>query len=193
LNLDKKYWEEKYLNDETNWDIGYISTPLKEYFDQLENKNLKILIPGCGNAYEADYLFESGFGNVFLLDWSENVISDFKERVPNFPEENILIEDFFEHTDKYDLIIEQTFFCAIYPEKRLKYAKKVYDLLNKNGKLVGLLFNHEFGNSFPPYGGTKEEYLEYFKSFFQIKYFSDAYNSIKPRAGREYFINLIKL
>ncbi|MFA5405634.1 MAG: hypothetical protein WC358_11940 [Ignavibacteria bacterium] len=56
-----------------------------------------------------------------------------------------------------------------------------------------MLFNHEFGNDYPPYGGTKEEYLEYFKSFFEIKLFSTAYNSIKPRAGRELFINLKKL
>jgi methyl halide transferase len=97
------------------------------------------------------------------------------------------------HNDKYDLIVEQTFFCAINPGERKKYAEKIHNLLNPGGKLVGLLFNHEFGNDSPPYGGTKEEYLEYFKPFFQIKHFSTAYNSIKPRAGRELFINLIKL
>lgn len=91
------------------------------------------------------------------------------------------------------MIIEQTFFCAIIPGSRKLYAEKVSDLLNPGGKLVGLLFNHQIGNDFPPYGGTKEEYLEYFKPFFRIKYFSNAYNSIKPREGRELFINLIKL
>jgi methyl halide transferase len=120
-------------------------------------------------------------------------MSDFKKRAPHFPVENIIIEDFFEHNGKYDLIIEQTFFCAIFPSERKKYAERIYELLNSGGKLVGLLFNHEFDNKFPPYGGTKEEYLEYFNPFFQIKYFSTAYNSIKPRAGRELFINLIKL
>lgn len=58
---------------------------------------------------------------------------------------------------------------------------------------MGLLFNHEFGKDHPPYGGTKEEYLEYFNPFFQIMTFSTAHNSIKPRAGRELFINLKKL
>lgn len=130
---------------------------------------------------------------MFLLDWSDTVISDFKKRAPHFPAENILIGDFFKHKDKYDLIIEQTFFCAINPKLRNQYAKKVYELLNPNGKLVGLLFNHEMENDYPPYGGTMEEYLEYFKPFFQIKHFTEAYNSIKPRTGREYFINLIKL
>ena len=51
-DLDEKYWENRYQQKETGWDIGKISTPLKEYFDQITNKNQHILIPGCGRAYE---------------------------------------------------------------------------------------------------------------------------------------------
>jgi len=51
--FNKEFWEKKYSNDETGWDIGYASTPLTNYFDQLTNKDLKILIPGGGNSYEA--------------------------------------------------------------------------------------------------------------------------------------------
>ena len=53
----KNYWTNRYSKAKTGWDIGYPSTPLKTYFDQLENKDLRILIPGAGNAYEAEYLF----------------------------------------------------------------------------------------------------------------------------------------
>jgi len=67
--FDKDYWNEKYLQGSAGWDIGYASTPLVEYFNQLLNKDLKILIPGCGNAYEAEYLVDNGFKNVFLIDW----------------------------------------------------------------------------------------------------------------------------
>ena len=49
------YWEERYQKGETGWDAGKITTPIKEYIDQLTNKNLKILIPGAGNGYEFDY------------------------------------------------------------------------------------------------------------------------------------------
>lgn len=192
-NLDKKYWESRYDNDESSWDLGAVSPPLKKYIDQLTNKKLKILIPGCGNAYEADYLFKNGFHNVFALDWADNVISEFKKRAPHFPESNIFNEDFFKHDGSYDLIIEQTFFCALPRKDRLKYAKKVHDLLKPNGRLVGLLFNHEFENDSPPYGGSEEEYQRLFNPFFFIKQLSTADNSIKPRAGRELFINFIKI
>ena len=41
--FDKSYWEEKYKKNKTGWDIGYISTPIKTYIDQLKNKNVSIL------------------------------------------------------------------------------------------------------------------------------------------------------
>ena len=52
----------------TGWDIGGPSTPLVKYFDQLADKQRKILIPGAGNAYEAEYLWAQGFSNVHVLD-----------------------------------------------------------------------------------------------------------------------------
>ena len=38
MKLIKDLWNERYENQDTAWDIGHISTPLKEYFEQLENK-----------------------------------------------------------------------------------------------------------------------------------------------------------
>ena len=33
--LNKDYWEQKYENGDMGWDIGYISTPLKDgYLDE---------------------------------------------------------------------------------------------------------------------------------------------------------------
>ena len=70
-NSEQAFWTNRYQENRTGWDIGYPSTPLKEYFDQLDNKALKILIPGAGNAYEAEYLWQQGFKNVHVLDISE--------------------------------------------------------------------------------------------------------------------------
>ncbi len=190
--LDKHYWENKYHIGETGWDIGYASPPLKEYFDGLKDTSIKILIPGSGNGYEAEYLYKKGFKNVYVLDIAEKALESFKRREPGFPEENLICEDYFNHKGKYDLIAEQTFFCAIDRKMRLEYAKKSADLLNPGGKLVGLLFNHEFGNESPPYGGTREEYIKYFEQYFYIKVMELCYNSIKPRAGRELFMILVK-
>ncbi|MBC34903.1 MAG: SAM-dependent methyltransferase [Bacteroidetes bacterium] len=192
MELDANFWESNYQNQQTGWDIGYAATPIKEYIDQLQNKNLKILIPGAGNAYEVEYLFKKGFKNVFLMDIAESPINNFKKRLPEFPENHILQEDFFNHKDKYDLIIEHTFFCALDKKLRPEYVKKMHSLLKTGGKLCGLLFRIDFGNDHPPYGGSKEEYIQLFKDHFVLKTLETAYNSIKPRMNNELFMSLIK-
>jgi len=192
MKLDKEYWNLQYELNKYGWDIGYPSTPIKNYIDQLTDKSTKILIPGAGHAYEAEYLYNLGFKNTFVLDYAENVISKFKARASNFPESQILIEDFFEHDKQYDLIIEQTFLTSIPRSMREAYARKMHDVLKDKGKLVGLVFNHEFANESPPYGGTPDEYQMLFKPYFKFKVFEVSYNSIKPRRGREHFFILIK-
>lgn len=186
--FDKNYWDSKYKSGYTGWDVGYISTPLKEYFNTLTDKNINILIPGGGNGYEAEYLFHKGFRNVFLLDISEFPLNNFSLRVKDFPKENLLNADFFKLTGKYDLIVEQTFFCALDINLRKEYAKKISELLTPLGKFAGLLFDCKFSDtSEPPFGGNKEEYWKCFEPFFEIKVFDKAHNSIKPRMGRELF------
>jgi thiopurine S-methyltransferase len=188
--FDVEYWDKLFVQNKIGWDIGYPSPPLVEYFDQLTDKDIKILIPGAGNAYEAEYLYLSGFQNVYVLDFSEQAVNSFKKRCPDFPDEKIILDDFFEHTEKYNLIVEQTFFTSFEPEKRQDFAKKIADLLFKGGKYVGLFFTHEFGKDYPPFGANKQVYIQLFRPYFDFKIFEIAYNSIKPRRNREYFFVL---
>lgn len=190
--LDANYWEQTYQLDKTGWDIGYAATPIKEYIDQLTNKNLKILIPGAGNAYEVEYLFNAGFKNTYLLDFAETPINNFKNRLPEFPNQQLICENFFDHCQQYDMIIEHTFLTSLPRNLRKEYAQKMSTLLFPNGKLIGLLFNHEFGNPDPPYGGTIKEYEQLFEPYFHFTIFESSTNSIKPRMGKELFILLTK-
>jgi hypothetical protein len=185
--FDKAFWESKYSIEETGWDIGYASTPLINYIDQLTNKELKILIPGGGNCYEAEYLVEQGFNNIFVIDIAEQPLKNLKKRFPNFPDNQLIQDDFFNHQEKYDLIVEQTFFCALDPVLRKKYVKKMVALLAEKGKLAGLLFDFELTEEGPPFGGSSEEYLKLFSPYFNIKKLERCYNSIQPRDGRELF------
>ncbi|KAA5822374.1 methyltransferase domain-containing protein [Algibacter amylolyticus] len=190
-NTEETYWTQRYLENQTGWDIGEPSAPLKAYIDQLENKDLKILIPGAGHAYEAEYLFNKGFKNVYVLDISKEPLDALKKRIPEFPVHQAIQGDFFTHNNTYDLIIEQTFFCSFPPTKssRQQYAAKMHELLNPNGKLVGLWFSMPLTGDMEkrPFGGSKQEYLGYFKPFFNIITLEACYNSITPRQGNELF------
>ncbi len=193
MDLSAEFWNQKYEKNKTGWDLGEVSPPLKAYFDQLTNKDLKILIPGGGNSYEAEYLFNNGFKNVFVVDVSKYPLNNIKARIPTFPINQLLFGDFFELDQTFDLIIEQTFFCAINPNLRSKYATKMHQLLNHNGKLVGVLFDAVLNESHPPFGGSKKEYQAYFSSYFTFNTFEPCYNSYPNRQGMELFMHLEKM
>lgn len=190
--LNQAYWDQKYIEHKTGWDISYVSPAIKAYIDQLEDKTIKILIPGCGNAYEGAYLFEQGFVNTYIMDLSPTVLNNFRKKFPQFPPNHIICADVFEHKETYDLIFEQTFFCAINPSQRDLYASHMSKILKPKGKLVGLLFNIPLNSDSPPFGGETEEYLKTFDQHFTELYIEECYNSIKPRQGSELFIKFEK-
>ena len=192
MNSNQADWNSKWEQNLIGWDIGYVSTPIKEYIDQLTNKDLKILIPGAGNSYEGEYLFKQGFNNISILDLSSVPFKNLKKRCPDFLDDSLIIGDFFEHQGSYDLIIEQTFFSSFPPKFRSRFANKIHELLKPEGKMVGLLFGIELYHDHPPYGGSKEEYIKLFDPLFEIKLLETAHNSIKPRMGNELFIILEK-
>lgn len=192
LNLNDEFWEKKYKTLKIGWDLGVISPPLKSYFDQLENKDVKILIPGGGNSYEAEYLFNIGFKNVFVVDLAKSALNNLKKRVPNFPDSQLILGDFFDLKSTFDLVIEQTFFCALHPKLRPKYALKMNTILSRNGKLVGLLFDAKLNDNHPPFGGNKDEYISYFKPYFLMNIFEKCYNSYHNRREMELFFKFQK-
>jgi SAM-dependent methyltransferase len=194
MKLDASYWQDRWENSNTPWDIGYASPAIIQFVESKVSKDAKILIPGCGNAYEAEALMERGFTNVNIIDISPSAIEAFKKRVPEFPEEQILCADFFQlEAEDYDVVIEQTFFCALDPVQREAYVRKMHEILKNDGLLTGLLFNVPLNTDHPPFGGSKTEYIPLFNSHFHILEMEVSKLSIKPRLGNELFICLKKI
>ena len=189
--LDAAYWDAQWKSNTIGWDLGMPAPPLVSLIDSIENKSVKILIPGCGNAYEADYLVSKGFKNITLIDISETACAILKVKFLNQSAVRVLCEDFFKLEDKFDVIIEQTFFCALPPIMRQRYVWKMHSLLNDHGILAGLLFNRQFDVS-PPFGGSLEEYEKLFQTAFHIDQLSKANNSVTPRANTELFFSFVK-
>ena len=181
----------QYISNNTGWDLGKVSPPIKFFIDTLEDKSTNILIPGCGNSYEAEHLLNEGFINISVIDIAPTLVENLQKKFHNNPNITILLGDFFEHHGEYDLIIEQTFFCALSPTMREEYVKKMHQLLSDNGKLVGLLFNKTF-ESGPPFGGSYSEYVQLFNNHFEFLQMNFCQSSIKPRANSELFIEFKK-
>ncbi len=190
---DAHYWDSLWQNNETKWDLQQPSPPLMAYADQIQadRRDLAVLIPGCGNGHEALYLLQKGFSHLTMLDIAPTAVQALRYRLdvtwPTWPEQlQLVCGDFFEHTGQYDLVLEQTFFCALPPNLRLSYVLKMKELLVKNGKLAGLWFDRSFEGG-PPFGGDKAEYLTLFAPHFRVHTVASCYNSIPPRAGGELF------
>ena len=185
------FWDNCYLDNQTGWDLSAVSPPLKKYIGGLPDKDISILIPGCGNAYEAEYLCDNGFKNVTIIDFSVVVTKRLREKFKDLPVK-IVNENFFDHEGKYDLILEQTFFCALHPSLRKDYVQKCFKLLNENGKLAGVFFNKKYIAEEPPFIANDEEYHRLFQPLFDFIIYEDCKDSIPPRLGREVFFEFQK-
>jgi methyl halide transferase len=186
--MEAAFWKERYAMGATGWDLGQVAPPLQAYFDQLTDKTLRILIPGCGFGYEAIYLAEQGFSAITVIDLVPEALQPIREKAPSV---HCIAGDFFELTGSFDRIIEQTLFCAILPQQRKAYVEHVSQLLVPGGKYVGVLFDRDFEGG-PPFGGSVEEYRNYCAPVFSSFSIDPCYNSAPPRAQTEVFIRANK-
>ena len=199
MNLDiseSRYWNKKYINKEHGWDIG---KPTPIFIDQEKTFKRKstILIPGCGLGHDALY-FAKKKHIVDAVDFSEFAIEYInKISAKNNIKINAINDDFFNlnssYNNKYDYVIEYTFFCAINPDKRYVYAKKCHDLLKKGGVLKGLFLplNSDLASN-PPFHVTIEEIKNTFHNLFYISEINYNINSISKRVNNEVYIEMIK-
>lgn len=190
-SLNPEYWENRYQTQQTGWDIGYANPALLKLLAPLD-KYTRILIPGAGRAYEAIWLHQQGFKQVWICDWASSAFEHLLHQCPDFPREHLLCQDFFTLQLEVDLLLEQTFFCAIDPSLRSAYVRKSASILHTKGKLVGLLFGVHFEKPGPPFGGSAEEYRQLFDSHFRILTLEVAQDSILPRKGTELLVVMEK-
>lgn len=188
--LDQNYWENRYLEGSTPWDMGAPAPALTAYLEDLD-RNVSLLIPGAGRAWEAHWLEQKGFNSIKVIDLSPEALELAKAAGSSASIIEWIEGDFFAHQGQYDYIVEQTFFCALHPSLRPAYAAHMRRLLKPGGRLFGLLFNFPLTEMGPPFGGSEAEYRNLFEGLFKIKHLEPCYNSIKPRAGREFFLELI--
>ena len=188
--LSSKYWEQRYVDKNTGWDVGDVVPQWKAFFKDFTSidKRIRILVPGAGFGHEVEYLHHTGFQNVHILDWSSSAIESFQQRLPTFPKSHCHVGDFFEHKGQYDMIVEQTFFCAIDPSLREQYVLAIDNILTEEGQWAAMLFNTHFDGDGPPFGGSIDEYIDLFKGVFKEIVIDEEPASIEPRKGREVFV-----
>ena len=197
----EQFWSSRYESGQTGWDLGGVSPPLKHFIDIWKRENLHsrpLLLPGCGNAYEANYLLEAGYHSVTVVDIAVPALERLKASVndlhPHHMENLHLVHgDFFKLQGAFGLILEQTFFCALDPSLRESYAKKMHDLLQPEGEMAGVFFDAPMYDHRPPFGGSAAEYRELLAPYFEFLVWESCQISHPARQGSELLFRLRKM
>jgi Thiopurine S-methyltransferase (TPMT) len=150
------FWNVRYADNTTPWDAGGVPLALQRYLSSRKDKG-SVLIPGCGSAYEAQYFHLQGW-KTSALDFSELAV---KRAQIQLGELCHLVSqgDFFQQdfsAQKFDLVYERTFLCAL-PRKRWPhYAQRMAQILAPGKLLAGFFFFHDETKG-PPFGLLNDE------------------------------------
>ncbi len=147
--LTRDYWQGRFIENDTPWELGHPSSALLEAFEYLEGQGVsvdgkRVLSPGCGRGSDAIALAERG-GDVVAVDWSPVAVDDIRARSNQIPHIRGRVEvragDFFALPPiPVDFVAEHTFFCAIDPTARERYVERIATWLAPGGYLVGNFF-----------------------------------------------------
>ncbi|KAL9654337.1 hypothetical protein ABK040_010366 [Willaertia magna] len=151
--MANKSWEGLWQVKKTPWDAGKGVPILKHLVDTIYNKEeynfiKNVLVPGAGSGYDCEILSTLKHVNkVIGLDISQSAIDHaikLKEKytIGNVSKVDFICQDFFGVKEKFDLIFDYTFLCALPIQLRRDWASKMKDLLNKNerSELITLIF-----------------------------------------------------
>jgi methyl halide transferase len=194
LNLSEidspSFWNEKYEKDEARWDLKDVNPVFK---DLLLHKKIiqpcKLLITGCGKGYDAIFAAQESY-EVTAVDFSSFAVSFAKELAEtksakvNFVQEDIFqLENGF--SGSFDAVYEYTTFCAINPERREEYLKKICGLIKPGGKLIALLFPIDGREGGPPFNIDVQTFHKLVSSDFNLDFSFAELNSVPQRKGKE--------
>ena len=150
------FWDTRYRDNVTPWDAGRVPDALRRHLGELPPA-ARVLVPGCGSAYEAYYLAENGF-DVLAIDFSEAAVQRARAQLGCFAG-LVRQADFFEFDaggTPFDAIYERAFLCALPRRMWQRYAECCAHLLRAGGQLVGFFYFDDSPRG-PPFGTSDEE------------------------------------
>lgn len=172
---ERDFWEDKYTQNCTPWDIGQAAPAFVKYFAKFgDGTTKKVAVLGSGKGHDAFYIaslnkyevcgFDFSFGAIDFcneLKTKKNIKHIYFYQVNFFQ----LVSD-TKWKNHFDYVIEHTSLCAIDPKLRKEYVNLIKYLLKADGKLVGLFFIRPKEVGGPPFGSTPEEIKELFQKDF---------------------------
>ena len=177
------FWDKRFDEGTTPWNAGGVPPALMTYAAGHPGP-VRTLIPGCGHAWEADWLARHGW-DVTALDFSVAAIEAARQQLGNWPGQ-LVCDNFFGFAPPlaYELIYERAFLCAL-PRKLWEgYGRRMHELLVPGGYLAGFFFFDDEPKG-PPFGILPEQLESLLLPHFERLEDAPADDSIAVFAGRE--------
>ena len=182
-------WEHHYKTNDLGWDLGRVAPPFARLWKERMVSPCKAIIPGCGRGHEAIFLAEHGF-QITAVDFAQGAVTSLKK---SLEKKNllgqVLCQDFFEldlcFNNKFDLMLENTFFCAIKPSMRQKYVLTAGRILRPGALFIGLFYETDKEGG-PPFNTKKSDIEEYFSERFKVEILDKSLYSAEQRLGKEW-------
>jgi SAM-dependent methyltransferase len=136
------FWDERFAANFTPWDQGAVPPALVRWLARAPfAAGARVLIPGCGSAYEAAFLDAAGF-DVISIDIADAALARARAVLPADVARRVLRKaDFFAFAAApFDAIYERAFLCALPPRLWPAYAARCAELLQPESRLAGFFF-----------------------------------------------------
>ncbi|OWT37741.1 hypothetical protein J008_00561 [Cryptococcus neoformans] len=177
---DDNAWEERWAQGRTPFDQSAAHPAFARFLksdiarDLGVPKSGKALVPGCGRGYDVHLLASTGL-DAIGLDIAPTGVEAAKRWIGSQPstsgKTDVLVQDFFAYDppNKFDVIYDYTFLCALPPSLRPEWARQTTHLANiatnTNTILITLMFplppSAKSGG--PPFALSEEIYEELLK------------------------------
>ena len=171
-------WEQAYVDGRVPWDLGAAPPALERVVarfaadrDAGRDDLRRVFVPGTGRGHDARAFASAGF-DVTANDIAATAVAEGRAldaaagvRMTWLQHDLFALPAALE--GGFDLVWEQTCFCAIPPERRDDYVQAVARLLRPGGTWVGVLWNVGRPGG-PPYTITREHVERHFLEAFAL-------------------------
>ena len=178
-----EFWDARYASGETPWDFHGVPAALEAFLKTSHAGT--VLIPGCGSGYEVRAFDEAGW-EVTAIDFSPVAVKRARSEL-GLLANRVVQDDFFKHdfgSQRFDLIYERTFLCALPPDLWPACVKRMIQLLRPSGKLAGIFLYGDQADP-PPYPLTPAKVTDLFGKNFSLIKTSLVTDSLPLFAGNE--------
>ncbi|WP_153099361.1 methyltransferase domain-containing protein [Paraburkholderia hayleyella] len=178
------FWDERFERGFMPWDQAGVQIAFKAF--AARHAQASVLIPGCGNAWEALWLAQQGIA-VRAIDFSTQAVEAARLQLGRYAS---VVEqaDFFTWQPLAapgpGWIYERAFLCALPLARRRDYAARMAALLPPGGLLAGFFYLGATPKG-PPFGIERDELDALLLPAFELLEDEPVTDSLPVFAGRE--------